>query len=266
MKIPNSVWRIVVPAVSIGLGLILLNGACSRDEDPSPAMQSPKVVKPIVRASVSMKKNAPPNNKTLNSKSEEKTVEETRRAAVEEKGLETPEIAPRVAPPKEETRYYVVREGDTLYGIAGRKDVYGDPMMWPILGRHNLDKLSYMLVGKDSPDKALPEGMKLKIITPEEVKENLEKRGNRRWVVNALSSPDKAMVVSAVVRLIREGFPVYITRAKVSGQDYIRVRIGFFEDKATGGIEGRRIMDMLNLSDTWTFRVREEEYQAFGGY
>ncbi len=266
MMIPNSVWRIVVPTVSIGLVLCLLNGACSRDKDSLPTLQSPKVVKPIVRAPVSMEKDAPPNNATLNPKSEEKMVEETKPAAVDEKGLETPEIAPRVAPPKEDTGYYVVTEGDTLYGIAGRKDVYGDPMMWPILGRHNLDKLRYMLVGKDSPDTALPEGMRLKVFTPEEVKENLEKRDNRRWVVNALSSPDKAIVVSAVVKLIREGFPVYIARAKVSGQDYIRVRIGFFEDKAAADTEGKKIMDVLNLSDTWTFRAGEEEFQAFGGY
>lgn len=266
MVIPNSVRRIVVPVVSIGLALLLLNGACSRDEEPSPTLQAPKVVKPIVRVPVSMEKNTPPNNKTLSPKSEEKMVEEAGPAAFEEEKLETLEIASRVAPPKEETGYYVVREGDTLYGIAGREDVYGDLMMWPILGRHNLDKLSDMLVGKDSPDKALPIGMKLRIFTPEEVEENLEKRDNRPWVVNALSSPDKAMVVSAVVKLIREGFPVYITRAKVRGQDYIRVRIGFFEDKATADIEGRRIMDVLNLSDTWTFRAREEEFQAFGGY
>jgi hypothetical protein len=224
------------------------------------------VVRPIIRAPAPIEKDAPLNNGTLNPESEEKMVEETRPAAVEEKGSETPEIAPTVALPKEEAGYYVVREGDTLYGIAGRKDVYGDSMMWPLLGRHNLAKLSYMLVGKDSPDTALPEGMRLNVFTPEEVKENLEKRDNRRWVVNALSSPDEAMVVSAAVKLIREGFPVYITRAKVSGQDYIRVRIGFFEDKATADIEGRRIMDVLNLSDTWTFRAGEGEFQAFGGY
>lgn len=258
MMIPNSVRRIVVPMVSIALMLWLLYGACSRDEDSLPTLQSPKVVKPIVRAPVSMEKDAPPNNSTLHPKSEEKIVEETRPAAVE--------IAPRVAPPKEETGYYVVREGDTLNGIAGRKDVYGDPMMWPILGRHNLDKLSYMLVGKDSPDTALPEGIRLKVFTPEEVKENLEKRDNRRWAVNALSSPDKTMVVSAVVKLIREGVPVYITRAKVSGQDYIRVRIGFFKEKAEADTEGKKIMDVLNLSDTWTFTAGEQEIQAFGGY
>jgi hypothetical protein len=266
MIIPNSVWRIAVSTVSIGLVLLLLNGACSRDEDSLPTLQSPKVVKPIVRAPVSTEKDVPPNKRTLNPKSEEKMVEETRPAAVEEKGLETPEIAATVAPSKEETGYYVAKKGDTLAGIAGREDVYGDPLKWPIIGRHNVNRLSYMSAGEDLPDRALPEGMKLRVLTPDEVKENLEKRAKMRWAVNALSSPSKAEVIPAVVRLIREGFPVYITRARVKGKDYMRVRIGFFKDKASADTEGKKIMDVLNLSDTWTFTVGEQEIQAFGGY
>ncbi len=266
MMIPNSVWRIAVPTVSIGLVLLLLSGACSRDEDPLPNFQSARVVKPIVKALVSTEKDAPPNKRTLTQKSEEKMVEETRPAAVEEKGSETPETAERVALPKEETGYYVARKGDTLAGIAGREDVYGDPLKWPIIGRHNVHRLSYMSAGEDLPDRALPEGMKLRILTPDDVKENLEKRANRRWAVNGLSSPSKAEVIPAVVRLIREGFPVYITRARVKGKDYMRVRIGFFKDKASADTEGKKIMDVLNLSDTWTFMVGEQEIRAFGGY
>ncbi len=34
---------------------------------------------------------------------------------------------------------YVVKEGDTLWSIAGRDDVYGDPMQWEMLYTANRD-------------------------------------------------------------------------------------------------------------------------------
>jgi hypothetical protein len=33
---------------------------------------------------------------------------------------------------------YVVRKGDTLWSIAAKKKVYGDPFMWPVLWKENV--------------------------------------------------------------------------------------------------------------------------------
>ncbi len=41
--------------------------------------------------------------------------------------------------------FYTIREGDTPNEIAGRKDVYGDPSMWPLIYRYNQSRL-------ESPD------------------------------------------------------------------------------------------------------------------
>jgi len=41
--------------------------------------------------------------------------------------------------------FYVVQKGDSLWKIAGRSNVYGNPFMWPLLYRYNLTKI-------DDPD------------------------------------------------------------------------------------------------------------------
>jgi nucleoid-associated protein YgaU len=43
-------------------------------------------------------------------------------------------------PPPPLTRY-VVKEGEVLWGIAARKDVYADPLLWPIIYRSNRDQI-----------------------------------------------------------------------------------------------------------------------------
>ena len=38
---------------------------------------------------------------------------------------------------EEEKGIYVTKKGDTLEGLAARKDFYGDKLKWPVLYRHN---------------------------------------------------------------------------------------------------------------------------------
>jgi len=47
---------------------------------------------------------------------------------------------PSEPPPPPLTRY-VVNEGEVLWGIAARKDVYADPLLWPILYKANRDQI-----------------------------------------------------------------------------------------------------------------------------
>lgn len=43
-------------------------------------------------------------------------------------------------PPPPLTRY-VVNEGEVLWGIAARKDVYADPLLWPVIYKANRDQI-----------------------------------------------------------------------------------------------------------------------------
>ena len=52
-----------------------------------------------------------------------------------------------VAAPIEDTpapvkSHYVVRKGDSLWKIAGKPMIYGDPMLWPIIYKDNRDQIS----------------------------------------------------------------------------------------------------------------------------
>jgi hypothetical protein len=250
----------------ISLLFLLFNGACSQDKKPLPSPQTHKIVKPISKASVVIEEKTPQIDESSKPKPEEKGVAETTPATVIERELERPKIVTEEALPKEEGGYYLVKKGDTLAGIAGKEDVYGDPLRWPILVRYNVDVLNRMSSVEDLPDRVLPEGINLKILTQDEVKDNLEERGRRQWAVNVLSSPNMKEVIPVVVRLVRVGFPVYITRAKVKGTDYMRVRVGFFAEKAEADAEGKRLVEVLKLPDFWTIEAREEEVQEFGGY
>ena len=48
---------------------------------------------------------------------------------------------PLPEPPPPPLTRYVVNEGDVLWGIAARKDVYADPLLWPILYKANRDQI-----------------------------------------------------------------------------------------------------------------------------
>jgi nucleoid-associated protein YgaU len=72
-------------------------------------------------------------------------------------------------------RHYVVRKGDSLWSIAGRRDVLGDPFAWPLLYRLNRDQISdpdlifvrQELGYEPGPDaEALAEARKMAAATP----------------------------------------------------------------------------------------------------
>jgi hypothetical protein len=266
MMIQKSTLQTAARMISISLVLFLFNGACSKDEKPLPSSQTHKIVKSISRPPVITEAKTPKISESLRPEPEQERVAETKPAAIEEGELEKSRIRTEVALPKEEKGYYVVKRGDTLADIAAREDVYGDSLKWPILWRHNVDGLNDMSTAEDLPDSVLPEGMRLRVLTEDEVKNNLEERGKRGWAVNLLSSPNEEEVIPVVVRLVRAGFPVYITRANVKGTDYTRVRVGFFAEKAEADAEGRRLVAVLNLPDFWTIKAIEKEVREFGGY
>lgn len=285
--------------ISICLALFLTGSSCSREEETSVPAQKNRVVKPI--KITPMEKSLPEKTdisttdqvvKPLEVKPrvEQKEVEEIKLVAAEERVLERPAATEKKAlkkpapvekkalkRPETDTRekeppalnkagYYVVQKGDSLSRIAARKDVYGDPLNWPILYRLNRDKFDKREAGVDFPDKNLSGGIKLKIITPEEAVANLKKRLRSSWVVNVMSATDKEEINSASIRLIKSGYQVYITRARVRGKDWIRLRVGFFKNKAEADRVGKKIMGILDRVDSWSSKIAEKELKVFGGY
>ncbi|MES2202192.1 MAG: hypothetical protein V4498_08070 [candidate division FCPU426 bacterium] len=75
-------------------------------------------------------------------------------ASNEEIGQVTQDV-PVMVPPDEKSQFYVSQDGDTLKGIAGRPEIFGDPNLWPLILDANADVIG--------PDRKVPVGVQLRI-------------------------------------------------------------------------------------------------------
>ena len=163
--------------------------------------------------------------------------------------------------------YYRVRDGDTLYEIAGRKDVYDSPLKWPTLYRLNMKILDDMKVTEDFEYETLAEGLDLKLVTPADAAENLLKLGERLWVVNVRSALKTEHVVPTAVRLMNRGYHVYFTKVTVKGKEWIRLRVGFYKDEAAATEVREKIVSYMDATrDSWVTKIPKSELEEFGGY
>ena len=112
----------------------------------------------------------------------------------------------------------------------------------------------------------MPPGVRLRLITPEEATKKRKEERGRLWIVNVLSSTTDERIVPAVIVLVREGYPVYLTRVKVKGEDWMRLRVGFYQSRKEAEGEGRKIMTLLRFKDSWATKAEEEEFREYAGY
>ena len=268
-----------VSATKIFMVLLLALGACSSEDQQPAQTPPPKVVRPIKPSVQEVEKPAAALAEEKKPQAEEKApVEkpvvspdkpEGRAAATaEEKKVASEE--PTVKQPKkkvkEEPGTYLVKKGDSLSSIAARADVLKDPLKWTILLSLNKDKLGEWASGEDVPEKDLPQGIRLNVITAREARGNLKKEAGSLWVVNVLSTLSSAEIVPPAVTLVKQGYPVYIVRANVNGKEYMRLRVGFFKNRSQTDAMGKKIKDELKFQDSWSTRANKEEYEAVAGF
>ena len=220
-----------------------------------------------IKESVSKKSETPLQRMPEKVKKETKEATDTKMAAVKEreKAPSAIKVQEKQALQKEAREYYIVRKGDTLASIAGRADVYRNSLKWPILYRLNYNKLDTLKIGEDFLDNELPEGVRLKIITPNEARENLKRSAHKIWSVSVLSALNTKEIVPCTVKLIKNGYSPYITSKKVKGKDWMRLRVGFFKNKTEADLERKKINALLNLNNSWIAKAKKE-FDEFGGY
>lgn len=257
--------KVFVSLISIGMVIFILGTGCSKEEEAPPPAKKQKIVKPIIKPPPEARKN-PGVDKGPGPGA--KKVPEAMSPAGIEAGLKTPEpnITGKRAESDKEPGIYLVKKGESLSSISGQADVYGNPLNWPILYRHNLDRLASEKTEAGLPDKIIRKNVRLKIITPEEVRKNLKERADKFWVINIISTTTGKEVVPSAIRLIKGGYPVYITRARVKGKSYQRLRVGFFKNQAEAAAAGKKIMSLLNTTEFWPVKIGKNEHEAFAGY
>jgi len=272
--------------LTIGLVFFLGTVACSKKEPPPPApkkLQKIKIVKPV-EVQEPEKQKAPISSGQERAKISAKEPEadkvaavgevpktetgEAKPAGVEEKPAQMQERAAegeQTADEETET-YYIVKKGESLCDVASREDVYGNKLKWPLLFRHNIDTLDSLKTEDDVAERALPAGLKLRIISRDEVEKNLEKRRNRTWVVNALSISTNGEIIPLAITLMKNGHKAYLAKVTIKGKKWTRLRVGFFTSRAEADAEKEKIKDLLHLCDPWSIELTEEEFEEFAGY
>jgi hypothetical protein len=166
-----------------------------------------------------------------------------------------------------EEGHYRVRKGDTLLTIAGREEVYGDPLKWPAIYSLNMDVLGRMRASGKLLNAKLREGVYLNYVTPKGASHNLKALGDKLWVVDVASARSQNGLVEAAVLLMKNGYHVYLTKCPVAGEEWIRLRVGFFQGISEALAAGQEMKSLLGMSkDPWIVMINEDELQAYGGY
>jgi len=161
--------------------------------------------------------------------------------------------------------YYRVQKGETLSMVAGRSDVYGDPLKWPSLFRLNMVKLGKLKSIGDIQYAELPQGFELRVVKSDEAIKNLSKAGKEVWVINVLSTQTSKEITFPAVTLVKNGHYAYITKALVKGEDWMRLRVGFFNDRLEAVKAGNAIMSLLNKTDIWVTKLTTDELEEITG-
>ena len=254
MHVPERIFLILV-------ALMMILAGCSGEEQSEPPEQKSIVKKSINRPKPKKAEVLPPVKEpepptTLNEagKTEMPSLETGKR--IEEKQIK-----------KEENKgYYITKRDDSLSKIALRGDIYGDPLKWPIIYRLNQSILHQVGSSENAPHEKLPAGIRLKVIKPDEAKKVLKTRPENYWIINVLSSTRMEKIVPNTIKLIENGYPVYLTQARIDGKNWTRIRIGFFENKRDADLEGKKIRELMNLPEIWVTQTDKSEFEEFGGY
>jgi hypothetical protein len=189
-------------------------------------------------------------------------------ASAKKSGTEAKLADTSASPPTGEAKrgLYRVRKGDNLLKIAGRREVYGDPLKWPSLLRLNIEALSGMKDSEGFEENELPAGLDLRFATSDVLARNRTKVYRKPWVVHVFSTKTMEGTTPAAVTLVRRGYRVYLARATVNRQAWIRLRVGFFEGRSEAVRASKKIMSLLNGKGAWVTEIPRSELEEFGGY
>jgi hypothetical protein len=234
----EEAMNFLAAAVSLCLALLLLCGGCSGDEPPPPPREKFKVVKPIDKSEFEkFKTELAVEEQKPETEAGEAPEGKTAPLKPESTWARRADFGRKKPAAEEKPGDYTITKGENLSSIAARADVYGDPLKWPILYRLNMDKFGSVLDETGFPEAGLPEGLRLEIVSADQKNENLQKRLGKVWVVNVISNTMHDKINPPAIRLMKNGYPVYITRARVKGKDWLRLRVGFFESRTEANAE-----------------------------
>ncbi len=223
-----------------------------------PQETTPKEPTPVVPSSPEVEKAAPSTSKVEASPPTETAVAASKASAP------TPAASKKKELPALEKGVARVGEGESLSAFAAREDTCGDPLKWPNLYRLNLQRLAMLRTWKDIKEKPLQSGMVLRYLPPVDKEEARSPIQVGPWVVTVRSWQTPGRLTAPAIKLIENGFHVYITRAEVKGKQWLRLRVGFYPNKSEAMEARNKISEIFGNDDSWIARAGKEELEEFG--
>lgn len=163
---------------------------------------------------------------------------------------------PRPPPPE---GVYRVQAGESLISIASKREVYGDELKWTRLYRLNMETLRRLGKGEFLPDSPLPGGIDLTYAIPGKASQKTKRRAGHAWVVNVISSKTQDEIVPVALQLMEGGHDVYIARAEVRGEEWLRLRVGLFRDRRQASAAAEGISREIRSKGPWVAQADDDE-------
>lgn len=165
---------------------------------------------------------------------------------------------------RSEETVYRVRESQTLFEIAGRPDVYGDVLKWPTLFRLNMDKFQS---AEDLLGKPIPKGTRLRMVTRDQASKRAAMMAGKLWVVNAASVRTLDKTVAPAIAMIEKGYHVYLIKTDLAGEEWIRLRVGFYPNILEAMAVCEEIKPLTGSpGEPCVSKIGMEEFEKNAGY
>jgi hypothetical protein len=160
-----------------------------------------------------------------------------------------------------------VKKNESLLDIANRQDVYGDVLKWTSLFRLNMSALEKLKLTDNIATEKLPEGLRIKYVSRDEAADRLVEAADRLWVVDVVSSKSANSVVPYSILLTKKGYRAYLTKSELAGEEWIRVRVGFYKDILEALKVSEEVKALLKMSDTpMPMKIEKKEWERFAVY
>ncbi len=143
----------------------------------------------------------------------------------------------------EREKSFIMEEGDSLWKIAQKKEVLGDPRKWRTILIQNREKINYTVFSEETGKwKVMVDAGRRLVFKPVDTaksKTSFDRTRKKRYAVQLMSlnlnQLEKA--VNIVKFLIKDGYHAYLyrTREKIKtpnssrAQYFYRIRVGFYE-------------------------------------
>ncbi len=143
----------------------------------------------------------------------------------------------------EQEKSFIVEEGDSLWKIAQRKEILGDPRKWNTILIQNREKINYTIFSEETGQwKVMVDAGKRLVFKPKETSKSnvsFDRSRKKRYAVQlmSLNVDQLEKAVDIVKFLITDGYHAYLyrTRDKIKppsssvAQYFYRIRVGFYE-------------------------------------